>query len=362
MNFKMENKKVGIIMVGYKDYVNNFLLECRDSLRAQTCPKDLFHVYIVDNCSINNCEYIKANYPEAKTAERQDGNYASANNLGLKMAMDDGCEYFVIANMDTKFDANWLAELVDAMENNPEAGIAQSKLFIYPQTELEWQQPRINSLGNIMHFLGFGFTSSYNEPDREIVGYPEIKGYASGCSYIVRKEVIQKIGVYDEEYYMYHDDIEMSWRVKLAGYKIILAPKSLVYHKYEFSRSVRMLYYMERNRYLAMFHYYKLPTLIILSPAILGMELGMIFFSLVNGWFVDTKLKAIQYFFQIDTWKKIIKKRKEVSGFRKVNDREIVKDFEGRVLFQEIENPVLKYIANPVFNLYWGVVKRVIFW
>lgn len=349
-------------MVGFRDYVDRYLLECRDSLRDQDYPKDLMNVYIIDNCSINNCAFIKENFPEAKFAERQDGNYAAANNLGLKMAMDDGCDYFVIANMDTKFSRSWISELVKAMKSDSKIGIAQSKMLLYPKNEEEWKVAKINSLGNIMHFLGFGFTSGYGEADRQIEGYPEIKGYASGCSYITSREVLDKIGLYDEEYWMYHDDIEMSWRVKLAGYKIVLAPKSVMYHKYEFSRSVRMLYYMERNRYLVMFQYYRLPTLLLLAPAILGMELGMIAFSIANGWFKDTKLKVLGYFFRLDTWRKIFAKRKEVAKFRAVNDGLIVRHFEGRVLFQEIENPILKYIANPIFDMYWRIARAIIFW
>ncbi len=348
-------------MIGYKDYVDRYLIECRDSLRAQNYPKDLYQVYIVDNCSINDCEYIKKHYPEAKAVSRSDGNYAAANNLGLKMAMEDGCDYFIIANMDTKFEPNWIIELVRAMESDKKIGIAQSKILLYPKTEEEKRKPRINSLGNIMHFLGFGFTKAYNESDREIEGLPEITGYASGCSYITKREVLEKIGYYDEEYWMYHDDIEMSWRVKLSGYKIVLAPKSVMYHKYEFSRSILMLYYMERNRHLVMLHYYKLLTLIILLPAILAMDLGMLLYSIPGKWF-KKDLQVIKYFLLPKTWAKIILKRKEIKKIRKVKDRNIIKSFEGRVLFQEINNPVLKYIANPIFNLYWQIAKRIIFW
>ena len=358
MTSSVMKRKVGIILVGYKDYVNRFLIECRDSLRIQNYPKDSYQIYIVDNCSINNCEYIKKHYPEAKTATRSDGNYSAANNLGLKMAMEDNCDYFIIANMDTKFDQNWIIELVRAMESDPKIGIAQSKILLYPKTEKEQKLAKINSLGNIMHFLGFGFTNDYNEPDREIRGLPEIIGYASGCSYITKREVIEKIGYYDEEYYMYHDDVEMNWKVKLAGYKIILAPKSIVYHKYEFSRSVLMIYYMERNRHLAMLHYYKLPTLILVMPAVLGMDLGMFFYSIAGGW-TKKYFQVIKYFLLPKTWACIILKRRKI---RKIKDKDIIKNFEGRVLFQEIENPVLKYIANPIFNLYWQIVKRIIIW
>ena len=354
------SEKVGIILVNYKDYVNKFLAECRDSLKQQSYPD--FNVYIVDNASSEESRrYIRNHYPEAIIVPRPDGNYSAANNAGIKKAGEDGCRYMVIANMDTRFDPDWLGELVRGFQGKPDAGFVQSKMLLYPQNKEEWQQPRINSLGNIMNLLGFGFTSAYREKDREIKNVPEIRGYASGTSFITSREVIEDIGYYDEEYWMYHDDIEMSWRAKLAGYKIYLAPRSVVYHKYEFGRSIRMLYYMERNRYLAVFHYYRCPTLFLILPAMAVMELGMILYSIPGKWFL-TKIKADLYFLNPGNWVKIFRKREQVKKLRRKGDREVVFDFKGRVLFQEIDNPVLKYIANPVFDLYWQVVKRLIFW
>jgi len=351
------SKKVGVVLVNYKDYAQKFLAECRDSLRTQSYPD--FSVYIVDNASSEETrEYLKKTYPEAVVIPRQDGNYAAANNAGIKRAREDGCEYLVIANMDTKFDPDWLTELVKAWEDADNPGMVQSKIMLCPKKE---EKAKINSLGNIQHFLGFGFTNGYLQEDREVKGLPEIKGYASGCAFLTSREVIEKIGEYDEEYWMYHDDLEIGWRAKLAGYKIYLAPRSVVYHKYEFGRSVRMLYYMERNRFLALLHYYKWLTIFLVLPALVAMDLGMIAYSIPGKWFL-TKMRANLYFLKPSTWVKIIKKRSQVKKLRKVKDKEIVKDFAGKVMFQEIENPVLKYIANPIFNFYWKLVKKFITW
>ena len=224
-------KKTGIILINYKDYAKKFLEECRDSLYSQSYPKEDFKVYIVDNSSSKESrEYLKKTYPEATIIPRPDGNYAAANNEGILRAIKDSCSYFVIANMDTKFDENWLSELVKAVKENPEAGMIQSKVLLYPK-DGDLNYPKINTIGNIIHYLGFGFTSSYKLADKKIEGYPEII-YASGCSFIVSKKVLDKIGAYDENYYMYHDDTEMGLKARLAGYKNLLAPRSIVYHKY----------------------------------------------------------------------------------------------------------------------------------
>ena len=82
-------KKVGIVLVNYKEYANKYLSACRDSLRIQTYSN--FIVYIVDNASsAESLSYLKNLYPEAVILPREDGNYCAANNLGMKQAINDG--------------------------------------------------------------------------------------------------------------------------------------------------------------------------------------------------------------------------------------------------------------------------------
>ncbi len=350
-------KKIAIILVNYKDYANRFLNECRDSLRVQNYDKNLYTIYIIDNASSDESrKYIKTNYPEAIIIPRKDGNYAAANNAGIKQGIKDGCEYFVIANMDTKFDANWLRELVNAIQSNSQIGIAQSKILLYSKNKEK--KHKINSIGNKLHFLGFGYSEGENQNDHEIAGLPEIT-YASGCSFIISKKTIEKIGLYNEEYYMYHDDIEMSLKTRLAGYKIVLAPKSIVYHKYEFGRSNLAFYHMERNRYIVIFSFLRLQTILLILPAMMAMDIGILFFSIINNW-SNAKLKVYKYFLRYDNWEKIINSRIELKKIRTISDKELTKNFVGKILFQEINNPILKYIANPLFNFYWKIIKKFI--
>jgi len=354
------SKKVGIILINYQDYAERFLNACRDSLRLQTYPAELAKVYIVDNASTAETEaYLKNNYPEARILTRSDGNYSAANNLGFNRALADGCEYVATVNMDTVMEADWLAELVKALDDNPAAAIAQSKILLFPRNNEEKEAPRINGLGNIIHFLGFGFTGAYGEADREIAGYPEIKGYASGCSFIIRTEAFQKVGGYTEEFYMYHDDIELSLKIRLAGYKIILAPRSRLFHKYEFSRSVRMLYYMERNRYLTIMIYYPARFFGLIFLPLAAMDIVMFFYSIAGGWFKE-EMKIFLYFSRRSTYRKIQSLRKKVKENSVIKFSDIARDFAGRIEFQEIANPLLKYIGNPLMDWYWRLIKKII--
>ena len=106
-----------------------------ETIRIQSnYPKDDFKVYIVDNISSNESrDYLEKTFPEAIIIPRPNGNYSAANNDGILRAIKDGFEYFVVANMDTKFDENWLKELVMAVQENDQAGMVQSKVLLYPK-------------------------------------------------------------------------------------------------------------------------------------------------------------------------------------------------------------------------------------
>ena len=351
--------RVAIIIVNYKAYAEKYLPDCLRSLRRQEGAGD-FKLYIVDNASSDKTlAYLKQYAPEADIIPRADGNYSAANSLGIERAMAAGCDYFVIANMDVVFDKNWLRELVRAVERDGNAGIAQSKIMLHKKNG---PADIINSVGNIIHFLGFGFTKGYNEPDEgQYDGMQEMDGYASGSSFIIKREVVEKIGSYDGEYYMYHDDMEMSWRAKLAGYRIVFAPKSVAHHKYEFSRSIKMLYYMERNRYIVIFSFYKFLTIIFILPPLIAMDIGMLGYALVNGWFI-TKLKVYGYLLSPRCWRHIARVRRLVKSYRQVSDRYITRRIAGKVEYHEIMNPLLRYAVNPVFDVYWKFVRLFIVW
>jgi GT2 family glycosyltransferase len=348
--------KIGVIIVNFKDYANKFLADCRDGLENQTLRREDYAVYIVDNASSEeSLRYLKQNYSEAIILPRKDGNFSAANNLGTNRAIKDGCQIVVIVNMDVEIDQNWLKSLTDPIYQNKNA-IYQSKLLSY------FNKNKINSIGNSFHYLGFGFTDGNNTEDKYgETAIKELQGFASGCALAFHRDVWVKVNGWNEDYYMYHDDLEFGWKARLLGIKSYLVTNSIIYHKYQFNRSMKMVYYMERNRYLAMLHFYKWKTLVVLFPMIAILEIAMWFYSIISGWWIQ-KLKVLIYFFRISTWKKILSTRKQVQITRKVRDQEIIATFKGKVIFQEINNPVLQHIGNPLMNIYFKLAKRIIFW
>jgi len=118
---------------------------------------------------------------------------------------------------------------------------------------------------------------------------------------------------------------------------------------------------MERNRRLVMLQNYKLGTLLLIAPAYLVMSLALFIYSCFAGW-GGQSLRILGYFLSVKNWRKIIATRRRVQKSRRLGDGEIVKRFVGKIEFQDLQNPLLRSVANPIFNAYWQVAKRLIWW
>lgn len=361
----ISTKKVAIILINYKDYAKIFLLDCIESLRTQSYPRDNFKIFIVDNeTSAETENFLRGAAPEAELIlNKTNDGFAKGNNDGFRQAIKQNFDYLVALNMDTVVDIEWLAELVKVAQSDDKFGVVQSRIMLWQKNKEtgEIEKNFINSLGNDLHFLGFGYCRGYKEIWQNQINKPLEITYASGAAVLFKREVLEKIGMFAEEFFMYHEDTDLSWRARLAGWKIVLAPDSVVWHKYEFSRSVRQFYFMERNRLIMTLENYKLGSLLLLLPAFVLMEAGLLFYSFINGLWRE-KLKVYFYFLQSKNLRRIIKNHQQKTKLRVLSDREIVKNFVGEIEFQEIDNPVLAYIANPILNFYWLIIKKLIFW
>ncbi len=345
------NNKVAIILINYKDYAKKYLDECLDSIRKQDYSGEFF-VYIVDNeTSDETYSYLKEKAPEAKIIrnEKNDG-FAKGNNDAIKQAFKDECNYFYLLNMDTVSDKSSLSEMLKTIKSDEKFGAVQARLMLYSETS------KINSLGNNTHFLGFGFCNAYNEIYRPEKVVDKTKMfYPSGAAVMFRREVLEKTGLFDEDYFMYNEDQDLGWRVWLAGYQCVLSKNAVVYHKYEFGRSISKYYFMDKNRIITALKNYKIITLILFFPAFLIMELGLFYFAIKNNWYKE-KIKIWLSFFTLSFWKKIIIKRREVKKIRKIKDRNIINLVSGKIWYQEVSSPLLS-VANIFLNIYFVFVK-----
>jgi len=347
--------KVAVIIVNYNG--QKYLPDLFNSLRKVNYPENDWQIIMVDNNSTDNSiQYTKDNYPEIKLLlqDRNTG-FAEGNNIGMEYAISEGYDYVYLLNQDTEVTPSFLKEVVDLAEQDKSIGAVQSKVYLHSD------KSKFNTVGNRIHFLGFGYGEGSGMQDDG--QYNEVReiNYPSGAAVLLRVETLNKIGLFDNSMFMYIEDLDIGWRIWIAGYRCVMQPTSIIYHKYEFDRSMKQVYYFERNRLLTLFRNYKTLTLIFLAPAFAIMEVGQLLFAAKNK-YLGKKISSYIYFTNPDVWHRIGRHRKKQAKIRKVSDHAMLNKFTGVILFQQLDNPLLIYIANPIFKVYLKILTFIVRW
>jgi GT2 family glycosyltransferase len=361
--------RVAIVYLSY--HSESYLDDVVMALRNLKYPKDKIGFFVVDNPhpehglstraieiklqSISGIDIPQVFYlPQDKNL-----GFAGGNNVGIDLAIEKDYEYIYLHNDDGFMATGAVQPLVQVMEQDPSIAVAQSLLLLHPETEY------LNNAGNSFHYLGFGFCDEYRTKRKDWLAQ-RVKdiAYASGAACLVRSSLIKKFGVLDEDFWLYHEDLEWCFRFRGAGYRIVLVKDSVFYHKYKFARSIENFYFMERNRYGVMLIFFKLPTLILLLPMAIVLEIGLWLFAWRGGW-IDKKQRVYKYWLKPKNIRIWLQKRNCFQKLRIVNDRYLLSYSSPGVYFQEksVNTPLLKYFGNPVMTVYyWIVVKGLIRW
>jgi len=350
------NKKVAIIISpNYKDYAEKYLKDCINSIRKQDYKGEI-KIFITDNeTNVNSFEFLSKIIPEAELIlNKNNDGFAKGNNDAMRLAIQQDFDYIILFNMDTVVERNCVSEMVLAIESDKNIGAVQARLMLWNKKN------KINSLGNSTHFLGFGYCDGYNNEWNNQIDKIKNIFYPSGAGVLLKSEVLKKIGLFDEKFWMYNEDQDLGWRIWLTGYRCVLAPKAIVYHKYEFAKSIKQYYWMDRNRIISMLKNYHFLTLLLIFPIFIIMELGLFLFSIKTGWFKE-KIKVWKYFLIPTNLFYIFKNRKQTQKLRKIKDKKIAKMITGKIWYQEIDDWKLRFI-NPIFDLYWYLLKKIIIW
>src|SRR3989344_8700972 len=281
------DKRVAVIIVTFN--ASKYLGELFSSLQKLNYPRDKFEIVVVDNASTDDTwenlksqiSNLKKNGLQATSYKLQaNSGFVGGNNIGLQYAIENNFDYAYMLNQDTVVDSNFLNEVVRVAERDEKISAVQSLLLLYDKKDI------INGYGNQIHYLGLAYAGGNGKKVSSFkfqVSGQEIT-YPSGAGVLLRCETLKRIGLLNPDLFMYHEDVDLGWRMWLAGYKVMLAPQSIVYHKYEFSRSIRKYYFMERNRLIVVFENYKIGTLAIIFPALFIMEVMLFPYTfLVSG-------------------------------------------------------------------------------
>lgn len=240
MGMKKELPLVSVITVNYNG--KHFLEDCFESLYNLYYPKDKLEIIMVDNGSSDgSVDYVKNKFYNIKLILNTENNYAKANNLGIREAKG---EYIALINNDVKIDKNWLITLIKTAQNDISIGAVGSKIL--------FMDGSIQSMGHrecpnfYWEDIGFG--------DKDISQYSMATEVSSicGCSVLYRMDCLKDVGLLDEDFNMFMEDVDMSIRCKIKGWKLITCPESTVYHKFHstIGSENNAKYWQEINRLL----------------------------------------------------------------------------------------------------------------
>jgi len=230
----MSKIKVSIIIVSWN--VRHYIERCLVSINKNT--RSHYEIIVVDNASEDRTtEFIKANWPELTLIENNmNQGFGCANNQGINIAHG---KYIVFLNPDTEILRNAIDSLVDFMEYHPTVGIAGGML-INPDGSLQFSLRNFpNPMRDFLYISGlttlFRWIQSKCYSARDFRNHNNIvlrhnEGYLSGAFLIVRKVLLENIGMFDEDYSLYFEDTDLCYRALKKGSKIAYVPSAKVIH------------------------------------------------------------------------------------------------------------------------------------
>jgi GT2 family glycosyltransferase len=348
-------RMVAILIVSWNGQKD--LSTCLESIHKSQPFYFHFDVFIVDNGSSDGTvEWLNDYYPWVQVIPLKENlGFAGGNNEGWKIIEKLNYKYLLLLNQDTEVKGNWLNAIVRAAEKDNSIAAIQPII-------LQMKNPTlVNTIGNPIHFLGFGYSGGNGRNiesikfDNEIIDIP----YASGACVLLRIELIRKIGLFDPLYFSYNEDLDLGWRILLSGYRNCLCISSRILHNYRYLKSgLKKNHWIERNRIIGILKNYHVVTILAYLPIFCGFEIFMIGHAAITGWFF---LKMKGYGEIMRDIKQILHNRKRIQGFRRVNDGVILKRFTGVLEFDQEESMLVR-IGNYIMNKYHSIIISIIFW
>ncbi len=220
----------------------DLLRACLASLGAQTLGD--FETLVVDNGSTDgSARMVAAEFPDARLiGNRENRGFCAANNQGIAAARG---RYVALLNNDAEADPRWLEQLLTAFEGGDDVAMAASKILVWEDRSV------IDKAGHLIWPDGQNRGRGSGERDHGQYDRVEETAWPDGCAAMYRKDMLDRIGGFDEDFFAYADDAELGLRARLAGFRCLYVPTAIVYHHHGSTLgrfSPERLILIERNR------------------------------------------------------------------------------------------------------------------
>ncbi|HEU4943593.1 MAG TPA: glycosyltransferase family 2 protein [Solirubrobacterales bacterium] len=215
---------------------------------------------------------------------------------------------------------------------------------------------RINSAGNPIHFTGIVWAGKHGRPIEEAPAVGEIPALSGACLAIPRR-TWEEVGGFPERFFLYHEDVDLSLRLRLAGGVLGIEPSAVVDHDYEFGAREHKWRWLERNRWAFLVRTYPASLLVLLTPALLATELALLPASVAGGW-GRQKLAAIR---EAVRWlPRLLRERRQVQATRTVSTAEFASWLTPDLDSPFIPSPARSALARLLLRSYWRVVRALL--
>lgn len=201
----------------------DFIEECLDSLIKQSYPNE---IVVVDNGSTDGSrELVERKYPNIHLlSEKKNHGFAGGVNIGINYAFGKGAEAVALFNNDAVADKQWLKKLVETLKKDAKTGIVTCKF-------MRSDKKHIDSTGDFYSTWGMPFPRGRNQKDSGLFDNAgEVFGASGGAS-LYRTKMLKAIGLFDKKFFAYFEDVDISFRARLAGWKIVYQPEAMAYHR-----------------------------------------------------------------------------------------------------------------------------------
>jgi GT2 family glycosyltransferase len=272
--------------------------------------------------------------------------YAGGGNLGAREA---GGDVLVFLNPDTVVRPGALARLAETLEDRS-IGIAMARLLLLDRPDT------LNSGGNVLHISGIAWAGGYGEPAASVSEVREV-AYPSGAAMAIRRELFLELDGFAEELFMYQEDLELAWRTRLRGLRIVVDPGADVLHEYEFGRNPRKLYYLERNRLVFVLTAYSGRLLAVVAPVVLAAEAATLALAVREGW-GRQKVAGWSWLARNAGW--LRGRRRETQALRRVSDRDLAPLLTARLDPAHVPVPRPIRAVNGLLERYWAWARRAL--
>jgi GT2 family glycosyltransferase len=338
----MTTPRVSAVVLAWQ--AEPWLRRCVESLLES--EKVDVDVVLVDNgCTTDDVSLLERLPGVSVVRPGRNLGFAGGCNAGAAVATG---EFVALVNGDAVVEPGTLARLVEEA-GQPQIGIAVASVRLAEDPRL------INAGANPVHILGLSWSGRMGEVETRTAPVPTAG--ASGACLVIRRGLWDQLGGFDDAYFAYHEDVELSVRIWRMGLQVVYVPDAIAVHRYEFSRNAFKLYLIERNRLMFVLTTWSVRALVVLAPLLLGLDAAMLLLAARQGW-AREKVRGWQWLWQHRHH--IRARRRELATERTVPDREWMGMLTDRLDTVAVALPAGTGLLNALVHTYWQFARRMV--